>query len=81
MPEVVGTFLSAELRHEGANCPVEATNGSLGRLAQVVLEFAVRQFDGIEVGRVLRQIAQCRPRFLDCLPDASASSRLFDLKM
>ena len=56
--EVVGTFSSTELRHEGANCAVETTNGSLGRLAQVVLEFAVRQLDGIEVGRVLGQIAK-----------------------
>jgi hypothetical protein len=39
-PEVVGTFSSPKLRHEGANCEVETTNGSLGRLAQVVLEFA-----------------------------------------
>src|SRR6185436_13742881 len=70
MPEVVGTFSSPELRHEGANCSVETPNGSLGSLAQVVLEFAVGQFDGIEVGRVLRQVAQCRPRFLDRLPDA-----------
>jgi hypothetical protein len=54
MPEVVGTFSSPELRHEGANCSVETPNGSLGSLAQVVLEFAVGQFDGIEVGRVLK---------------------------
>jgi hypothetical protein len=68
--EVVGTFSSPKLRHEGANCEVETTNGSLGRLSQVVLEFAVRQLDWLEVGRVLRQIVQCRPRFLDRLLDA-----------
>jgi hypothetical protein len=67
---VVGTFSSPKLRHEGANCEVGTTNGSLGRLAQVVLEFAARQLDGIEVGRVLRQIVQCRPRFLDRILDA-----------
>src|SRR5258705_1461940 len=70
MPEVVGAFLSTELWHERANCSVETPNGSRGNLAQQCFEFAVRQLDGIEVGRVLRQIANCRMRLLDCFPYA-----------
>src|SRR5712691_771070 len=71
MPEVVGAFLSTELaRHERANCSVETPNSPRGNLAQQCFEFAVRQLDGIEVGRVLRQVANCRARFLNCLPDA-----------
>ena len=70
MPEVVGTFLSAKLWHERANFSVETRNSPLGSLAQECFEFAVGHLDGIEVGRVLRQVAQCRPRFLNRLPDA-----------
>jgi hypothetical protein len=70
MPEVVGTFSSTELRHGGANCPVETRNRSLGGLAQEALEFAVGQLDRIEVGRIPRQKAECCPCFLDRLSDA-----------
>src|SRR5579864_1683038 len=67
MPEVVGTFSRTELWDEGANCSIEAWNGSRGNFAQQSFEFAVRQLDWVEVGRVLRQIADGRPGFLDCL--------------
>src|SRR6266478_1680741 len=70
MPEVIGAFSSTELRYERANCPVETWNGSLGGLAQESFEFAVRHLDRVEVRRVLRQITQCRLRFLDRLSDA-----------
>src|SRR2546428_8075554 len=70
MPEVIGAFLSTKLWHERANCSVEATNSPRGNLAQQCFEFAVRQLDGIEVGRVLWQVANCRPRFLNRLLDA-----------
>lgn len=70
MPEIIGTFLRAELRHEGSNCAVQAAYSSLGRLAQQCLELAVRHFDGIEVGRVFGQIAKARPRLLDGFADA-----------
>ena len=40
------------------------------KLAQQSLEFAVRHLDRIKVGRVLRQVANCRLRFLDCLSDS-----------
>src|SRR5258708_25746121 len=71
MPEVVGAFLSTELRHERANCSVETPNSPRGNLAQQGFEFAVRQLDGVEVGRVLRQVVNCRMHFLNCFPDAS----------
>jgi len=71
MPEVVGAFLSTELRHERANCLVEPPNSARGNLAQQGFEFAVGQLDGIEIGRVIRQVANCRARFLNRLPDAS----------
>jgi len=67
MAEVVGAFLGAELWHERANCSVELGNCSRGNLAQQSVEFAVRQLDWIEVGRVFRQVAKCRSRFLDRL--------------
>src|SRR6266849_649173 len=70
MPEVIGAFLSTELWHERANCSVETRNSSRGNLAQECLEFAVRQLDGIEVGRILRQVANRRPSLLNRLPDA-----------
>src|SRR5260370_10793724 len=70
MPEVVGTFLSTELWHERSNCSVETPNSSRGNLAQQCFEFAVRQLDGIEVGRVLWKVANCRMRFLNCFPYA-----------
>jgi hypothetical protein len=70
MPEVVGTFLSAELWHERTNCSIEARNSAGSNLSQQGFEFAVRQLDGIEVGRILRQVANCRPRPLDRLADA-----------
>src|SRR5713226_6274272 len=69
MPEVVGTFLSTELGHERANCSVESRNSSCGDLAQQRFEFAERQLDRVEVRRVLRQVADCRTRLLNCLSD------------
>src|SRR5262249_14400542 len=38
---------------------------------QQSFEFAVRQLDWIEIGRVFRQVAKCRPCFLDRLSNAS----------
>src|ERR1700686_1836676 len=70
MPEVVGAFLGIKLRHDQAYRPVETRNCSRGGLAQQRLEFAVRQLDGIKIRRVLRQVAQRRPRLLDRLTNA-----------
>jgi len=70
MPEVVATFSRTELWHEGANCSIEARNGSRGNFAQQSFEFAVRQLDRVEVGRVFRQIADGRPDFLDRIANA-----------
>src|SRR5580693_6654174 len=70
MGEVVGAFPSTDLRYERTNCAVETRNGARGNLAQQRFEFAVGQLDRVEVGRVLRQIANRRPRFLDRLSNA-----------
>jgi hypothetical protein len=70
MPEVVGAFLSTELWHERANCSVEPWHSARSDLAQQGLEFAVGHLDGIEIGRVLWQVANCRLRLLNRLPDA-----------
>src|SRR6266568_8757669 len=70
MAEIVGTFLRTELWDKRADCSIEAGNGSCSPFAHECLEFAVRQLDWIEVGRVLRQVANCRPRFLDRLSNA-----------
>lgn len=70
MPEVVGAFFSTELRHERADGSVEIGDGPRRKLAQQSLEFAVGHLDRIKVGRVLRQVANCRLRFLDRLADA-----------
>src|SRR5437879_887368 len=70
MGEVVGAFASTDLRYERTNCAVETRNGARGNLAQQRFEFAVGQLDRVEVGRILRQIAKRRPRFLDRLANA-----------
>jgi hypothetical protein len=40
MAEVIGTFLSTEVRQEGANRSPKTRNGSLGGLAQKCFELA-----------------------------------------
>jgi len=60
MPKIVGAFLSAEGRDERANSPVKAGDGALSNFAQVGFEFAEGILDGIEVWRILRQIAKRR---------------------
>src|ERR1700683_2968300 len=70
MPEVVCTFLSSELWYEGANCSVEPGDSSSGSFPQKSFEFAIGQLDRIEVGRVLRQVAKCRPSLFNRLPNA-----------
>ena len=67
MPEVVCTFSSAKARQERANGSSETGNRSFGGSAQECFEFAEGHFDGIEIGRVLRQVTKCRVRVLDCL--------------
>src|SRR5215470_13776388 len=70
MPEVVCTFLSPEARHEPANCTTQSGNRSLGSFAQITLELAVQQLDGIEIRRILRKVANTRPCSLNRLLDA-----------
>ena len=47
---IMGAFPRLEDVQERADGAVEAGNGACGKLAQVRLEFAVRQFDRVEVG-------------------------------
>ena len=70
MPEIIGTFLRTEQWDERANCSIEAWDSSRRNLAQECLEFAVRHFDWIEIGRVFRQVAKGRSCFFDRLPNA-----------
>lgn len=72
MCEVVGTFFGAETWQERADDPLETWDGSFGRLAYQRLEFAERQFDRIEVGRIFGQIAQARLLGFDHLTDGGS---------
>ena len=47
---IMGAFPRLENAQERADGAVEAGDGACGKLAQVRLEFAVRQFDRVEVG-------------------------------
>src|SRR5262249_37535216 len=71
MPEVACTFSSPDLWPELANCSAESANRSLGSFAKVIFEFAVEQFDGTEIRRVLREVTRHRSRLPNRLLDAS----------
>src|SRR5215471_121626 len=45
MPEIIGTFVRAKTRDEGANSSTQCWDGSGGNLAQERLEFAERRLD------------------------------------
>jgi hypothetical protein len=62
MAQTVGRSLRAELWNERANGLSEARNSSRRDLAHKFLKSAVRHLDRIEVGPVLWNIANCRPR-------------------
>src|SRR5215203_1081496 len=70
MPEAVGTFSSTDACQERANRSADTGNCPLGRLAEECFDCAERHLDGIEIGRVLRQVAKCRPCPLDRLANA-----------
>src|SRR4029077_18101974 len=57
--------LRTELRDEGADGAVKAWDGSRCHFTQECLEFAVRHLDGTEVGRIFRQVTQCRAHCFD----------------
>src|SRR5258708_10719628 len=67
MPEVIGTFSSTEAWQERANRSPKTRTGSLGGLAQKCFELAEGHLDGIEVERILGQVAKGRPCILDRL--------------
>lgn len=70
MTKVVRAFLCTEQRQERANCSVDTRNASRCDLAQERLELAVWHLDRVEVGRICRQIANGRSRFLYHLSNA-----------
>ena len=65
MREIVGTFVRAETRDEGANSSTQRWDGPGGDLAQVSLEFAEGHLDRVKVGRILWQKAKGSARRLD----------------
>src|SRR4030081_2036936 len=67
MAEIVGAFLGTELWDKRWDFSIEGWNSSRGHFAHECFEFAVRHLDWIEVWRVLRQVANCRPRLLNRL--------------
>ena len=69
--EEISAFLWRESLHDAANSAQQAANGAFSRLAQMRLQFAEGHLDGIEVGRVGRQINQCGTRRFDRLSDAA----------
>ena len=71
MPEIVGTFVRAKTRDEGANSSTQRWDGPSGDLAHVSLEFAKGHLDRVKVGGIPRQIAKGCSRSLDRLANAS----------
>jgi len=65
----VPAFLWTEGLNNAADPAQQARNCVLGCLAQMRLEFAEGLLDGVEVGRIGRQIKECRIRRFDRLPD------------
>lgn len=70
MAQEIGAFLWTERLYDATDPAQQAWNCVLGGLAQMRLQFAERHLDRIEVGRVWRQITQCRARRFDRLGNA-----------
>jgi hypothetical protein len=49
VPEVVSGLLGGEVSNEGADSALEVFNGSLGKFAQMRLEFAEGHLDAVQV--------------------------------
>src|SRR5262249_19245737 len=58
MPKEVGSLPCGEVTSEGANSAAQARNCSFRRRAQACLQLAERHLDGVQVRRVLGQIAK-----------------------
>jgi len=80
MPEIVGTFVRAKTRDEGANSSTQRWDRPGGDLAQERLEFAVGHLDRVKIGGILRQIAKGCARRLDRLAHAGdfVGSKIID---
>src|SRR5262245_58162611 len=70
MPQEICALLRTEVRQEGANCSVNLRNGSRFSRAQELLEFAVSQFDRVEVRGIFRQVPKRRSSLFDQLANA-----------
>jgi hypothetical protein len=68
--EVVSTLAGIEAFHQLADSTFKAFDGSLGGGSQERLEFGERQFDGVEVGTVRRQIDELGADAFDRFADA-----------
>ena len=81
MSEIIGTFLSTERSGDRADAIAKAVYCSFCGFAQVRFDFAEGILDGIEIGRVLRQISQRRTgRFNRLAHTRYLVDRLLDLK-
>src|SRR5215831_16858719 len=75
MAKEFSAFLRAEIGNDATDPTQEPQNRTLGRLAQMRLEFAEGQLDRVEVRRILRKINQCRARCFDRLRALPALGR------
>jgi len=66
----ISAFLGAESLNNATDPAQQAWNCVLGRLAQMRLEFAEGHLDWVKVGRIGRQIKECRTCCFDRLLDA-----------
>src|SRR5262245_4294527 len=65
MLKVVAALLLSELVEDAAEELPKLVHGSLRAITQELLQFRERQLDGIQVGRVRRQVTQLRAGGLD----------------
>jgi hypothetical protein len=70
MLEIVGAFRCGEGRDDRPNSATQARNCSFSGLAQMCLQFAEGLFDRVEVGRILRKVAQRCSNSFDGVPNA-----------
>ena len=70
MLEIVAAFPRAEGRDDQPNSAAETRNCSLSCFAQMCLQFAEGLFDRVEVGRILRKVAQRCSNSFDGVPNA-----------
>ena len=70
MAQEIPAFLGAEGLNDATYPAQQTWNCVLGCLSQMRLQFAEGHLDGVEVGRIGRQINEGRPHSFDRLLDA-----------